>query len=976
MKRVLKAFAFAAAIVVALVSCKKEDQPKEVALTGIELNATTQTLQVGQEFQLTVTYKPENATSKPAATWASDAPAVATVDGGKVVAVAAGTAKITATVGTFTAECAITVASAEEEILPVEGNSEWSIIGALLGTNWDKDFVAAKDGDIYVVKNVKLAASDAFKFRKNKDWGENRGAEGDVEPYKLAAGTAITVIHNGKNLAAPGDGIYDIYYNAAVEQLCLVAKDGTPKWNEVPGPQEGLVMDGDASDWAELNPDYLVNLELPSDAEKTGIKSAKAYYDDKLYLLVELSDDALADSKARLHVYFDVDNSGLLKQNGWANSTIDYVTEGKVHENGAFVAYGSTLYATLQESWACTDTGFSPAYESAGAGNLYELSMDFEGAPAALPEAFNFGVDVVYSDWSCNGFLPVADKLARIVKVGATDPGEVVEYVHDYTPSAEYLADSNLWKAVDTAGPDIYFYHCSGGVDNWDGKDTHVSTIDEVPFAAFEQSTYTLTYEGATNAQWMNQFFLFPKAENAIPVAAGDKLKFKATVYSDQAHPHAFFKLVTYNSDKPDKPEGGVLWEFGYQPIAAGEPLVIENAEIVVADGVSADNVVLVFDFGGNPENNKIYIKDIILEKVVPETGSSVSEIIAAADETAIELKESLVVAKCVRGVIVTDGSKYIYAYGQNPLADVKVGDKVTMKGTKKTYNGVPEIDSPTDVVVKSSGNAVPAIEAKDITATVESYAATEAEYISLTGTLAKSGNYYNLNLEGTTAKVGSISYPSPELNADSFDGKKITVTGFFNGLSGGGKYVNIVTTKIEEVGAAPVSIAIDGDFSEWAGVPSAPESDSFKAFKVWNDADNFYFYVETDPGSRLWSGGAYLYLYFDFDNDLTTGAYSGSTGMGSNKYEAFVFMYLFGGTADAPEIMDNPNGGEAKGMTLDNIVIAGNNPATKSDLVIMEIKVPRANFTDQVTSGTVIGVNAYRSKDGGNVNFPGYVVK
>ncbi len=964
MKRVLKAFAFAAAIVVALVSCKKEDQPKEVALTGIELNATSQTLQVGQEFQLTVTYKPENATNKPAATWASDAPAVATVDGGKVVAVAAGTAKITATVGTFTAECAITVASAEEEILPVEGNSEWSIIGALLGTNWDKDFVAAKDGDIYVVKNVKLAASDAFKFRKNKDWGENRGAEGDVEPYKLAAGTAITVVHNGKNLAAPGDGIYDIYYNAAVEQLCLVAKDGTPKWNE-PAVKGLIDIDGDFSDWAEIE----------SVGKGTHAAFKVAVDDNYLYVYtkrIKGEGEAATGyeemwghaSEGYIYLALDLDKDPETGDMLWSNGPFEFV--------GYHYPFGGSAESPAINEKPGANTSCAPS--SASTKNIFckgvigtdEVEIEYSIPRADLP-AIPETPFIVYS-WGSLGL----DK----VEYHVGEPQPAPEYVHDYTPSAEYLADSNLWKAVDTAGPDFYFYHCSGGVDNWDGKDTHVSTIDEVPFAAFEQSTYTLTYEGATNAQWMNQFFLFPKAENAIPVAAGDKLKFKATVYSDQAHPHAFFKLVTYNSDKPDKPEGGVLWEFGYQPIAAGEPLVIENAEIVVADGVSAENVVLVFDFGGNPENNKIYIKDIILEKVVPETGSSVSEIIAAADETAIELKESLVVAKCVRGVIVTDGSKYIYAYGQNPLADVKVGDKVTMKGTKKTYNGVPEIDSPTDVVVKSSGNALPTIEAKDITATVESYAATEAEYISLTGTLAKSGNYYNLNLEGTTDKVGSISYPSPELNADSFDGKKITVTGFFNGLSGGGKYVNIVTTKIEEVAAAPANITIDGDFSEWAGVPSAPESDSFKAFKVWNDADNFYVYLETDPGSRLWSGGAYLYLYFDFDNDLTTGDYSGSTGMGSNKYEAFVFMYLFGGSADAPVIENNPNGGDSKGMTLDNIVIAGNNPATKSDLVIMEIKVPRANFTTQVSAGDVIGVNAYRSKDGGNVNFPGYVVK
>ena len=185
-------------------------------------------------------------------------------------------------------------------------------------------------------------------------------------------------------------------------------------------------------------------------------------------------------------------------------------------------------------------------------------------------------------------------------------------------------------------------------------------------------------------------------------------------------------------------------------------------------------------------------------------------------------------------------------------------------------------------------------------------------------------------------------------------------------------KYVG----KLSAGGATTASISIDGNFDDWADVPSAEASDAFTAFKVFNDADNFYFYVETDPGSRLWSGGGYLYLYFNFKNDLTQGEYGGSTGMHDNKYDAFIFMYLFGGSADAPKIEDNPNGGEAKGLALDNIVIAGNQPATASDIVKMEIVIPRANFTTQVNAGDVIEVDAYRSKDGGNVYFPGYIVK
>lgn len=185
---------------------------------------------------------------------------------------------------------------------------------------------------------------------------------------------------------------------------------------------------------------------------------------------------------------------------------------------------------------------------------------------------------------------------------------------------------------------------------------------------------------------------------------------------------------------------------------------------------------------------------------------------------------------------------------------------------------------------------------------------------------------------------------------------------------------LNAGTATIEEPFVGVISI--DGDFSDWDDVPSAEPADAFQAFKVTNDAKNFYFYVECDPGSRLWSGGAYLYLYFNFKNDLTQGAYSGSTGMKDNKYDAYIFMYLFGGNADAPVIENNPNGGEAKGLSLDKIVIAGNQPATSADIVKMEIVIPRANFTDQVNAGDVIEIDSYRSKDGGNIYMPGYVVK
>ena len=208
--------------------------------------------------------------------------------------------------------------------------------------------------------------------------------------------------------------------------------------------------------------------------------------------------------------------------------------------------------------------------------------------------------------------------------------------------------------------------------------------------------------------------------------------------------------------------------------------------------------------------NNKIeVVSAYFVEKVgggetPPSDGTlSVSDILALETGTACDSKSSLVVAITTRGFVATDGSKNIYVYtqGTNFNGVANIGDMVKFSGKRDAYSGMPEITTVTNVEVVSSNNQVSYPNPRDITSVVENYTAAEAEYISLTGTLAKSGNYYNLVLDGTEAKQGSIVYPAAYLNADSFDTKKITVTGYFNGLTGSGKYVNIITTKIEEVG-------------------------------------------------------------------------------------------------------------------------------------------------------------------------------
>lgn len=91
----------------------------------------------------------------------------------------------------------------------------WSVTGAIAGSsiNWDGDIDMSQAGEFWSVKNVTLATSDQFKFRKAHDWGENIGAAGDVEPFVVTVGQSYEGAAGGKNLAVPADGAYDLYVN-------------------------------------------------------------------------------------------------------------------------------------------------------------------------------------------------------------------------------------------------------------------------------------------------------------------------------------------------------------------------------------------------------------------------------------------------------------------------------------------------------------------------------------------------------------------------------------------------------------------------------------------------------------------------------------------------------------------------------------------------------------------------------------------
>lgn len=122
-----------AACAFGLVACNNT-----VAVESVTLDKTSVTLQVGGEETLTATVTPDNATDK-AVTWSSDNTAVATVANGKVTAVSAGTATVTATAGGKSATCAVTV-----ETVKTVTSEQWK--QAMESAN--KFFIEMKQGEM------------------------------------------------------------------------------------------------------------------------------------------------------------------------------------------------------------------------------------------------------------------------------------------------------------------------------------------------------------------------------------------------------------------------------------------------------------------------------------------------------------------------------------------------------------------------------------------------------------------------------------------------------------------------------------------------------------------------------------------------------------------------------------------------------------------------------------------------------------
>lgn len=155
------------------------------------------------------------------------------------------------------------------------------------------------------------------------------------------------------------------------------------------------------------------------------------------------------------------------------------------------------------------------------------------------------------------------------------------------------------------------------------------------------------------------------------------------------------------------------------------------------------------------------------------------------------------VVATYARGYLINDGTGYILYYAGN-TEGAKAGDVIAVSGAVTTYAGLPQFGNTSTMEVVSTGNTVThhtprTLSATDMDAMIT---APKVEYVSYNGTLAISGNYYNITIDGAETAIGSIQYPAEGLVDSALDGQQVTVTGYFIGVSSG-KYFNTMATSV-----------------------------------------------------------------------------------------------------------------------------------------------------------------------------------
>lgn len=174
-----------------------------------------------------------------------------------------------------------------------------------------------------------------------------------------------------------------------------------------------------------------------------------------------------------------------------------------------------------------------------------------------------------------------------VFKDHSNDDGTILPE-EDNTPEPAWVAvdsEDNLWNR--TISPS---FHYASNESQY-----------EDPEMDIEGSTYTLHFSYATYSQWQNQVIL---TAEGLSLDSAEDYDFKVLLNSSNTIEKATVKL--------EDSENGNIFLFSQNvTLLAGEDVIVKAINV---PGVDIAKAKLIFDFGGNPADTDVIIKDIILQ--------------------------------------------------------------------------------------------------------------------------------------------------------------------------------------------------------------------------------------------------------------------------------------------------------------------------------------------------------------------------
>lgn len=160
----------------------------------------------------------------------------------------------------------------------------------------------------------------------------------------------------------------------------------------------------------------------------------------------------------------------------------------------------------------------------------------------------------------------------------------------------DYDTENNIWKSTvdDNNAYTTFFYYAPG----W-------NEIKGGPGFTGDHGEYVCTFTEATSQQWQAQVHLIPSVN--LPMEADTKYNFACTIMSTTDITAVTFKFTDASND------GNYLYVVNQDLKAYEETTITLKGQTMLVG--AAENAKMVFDFGGNPANTEVTIKNITLEK-------------------------------------------------------------------------------------------------------------------------------------------------------------------------------------------------------------------------------------------------------------------------------------------------------------------------------------------------------------------------